>query len=49
MAKARTRKPSSGVIQVRHPSEETGELKFVGGSASDAFNTILASQVTTTL
>src|SRR4051812_12683686 len=39
----------SGVIQVRHPSEETGELKFLGSSASDAFNTILAHQVTTTL
>src|SRR3954468_4885664 len=49
MSKARTRKPSSGVIQVRHPSEETGDLKFLGGSASDAFNTILAHQVTTTL
>src|SRR3954447_16784936 len=45
----KARKPSSGVIQVRHPSEETGELKFVGGSASDDFNTILAHQVTTTL
>src|SRR4051794_27064243 len=45
----KARKPSSGVIQVRHPSEETGELKFLGGSASDAFNTILAHQVTTTL
>src|SRR3954463_3367992 len=44
----KARKPSS-VIQVRHPSEETGELRFVGGSASDDFNTILAHQVTTTL
>ena len=42
-------KPSSGVMQVRHPSEETGELRFLGGSASDAFNTVLAHQVTTTL
>src|SRR3954468_4278508 len=49
MSKARTPKPSSGVIQVRHPSEQTGDLKFLGGSASDDFNTILAHQVTTTL
>src|SRR3954471_24297905 len=49
MSKARTRKPPAGVIQVRHPSEETGDLKFLGGSASDDFNTILAHQVTTTL
>src|SRR3954470_2644962 len=45
----KARKPPSGVIQVRHPSDETGELKFLGGSASDDFNTILAHQVTTTL
>jgi hypothetical protein len=45
----KARKPSSGVIQVRHPSDETGELRFLGGSASDDFNTILAHQVTTTL
>src|SRR5918911_3795573 len=45
----KARKPSAGVIQVRHPSQETGDLKFLGGSASDAFNTILAHQVTTTL
>src|SRR5215217_754510 len=49
MPKARTRKPSSGVIQVRHPSEQTGDLRFLGGSASDAFNTILANQVTNAL
>src|SRR4051794_39696391 len=49
MSKVRTRKPPAGVIQVRHPSEETGELRFLGGSASDDFNTILAHQVTTTL
>src|SRR4051812_28475996 len=49
MPKARTRKPSSGVIQVRHPSQETGELRFVGGSASEGFNTILANQVTNAL
>ena len=42
-------KPSSGVIQVRHPSQETGDLKFLGGSASDAFNTVLANQVTNAL
>jgi len=41
--------PSPGVIQVRHPSEETGELRFLGGSASDDFNTVLAHQVTTIL
>src|SRR4051794_258938 len=45
----RARKPSSGVIQVRHPSEEAGQLSFLGGSASDAFNTILANQVTNAL
>src|SRR3954462_14632164 len=45
----KARKPPSDVIQIRHPSDETGELKFLGGSASDTFNTILASQVTTTL
>src|SRR3954453_13957236 len=44
----KARKPSS-VIQVRHPSEETGDLKFLGGSASDAFTTILATQVTNAL
>src|SRR4051794_32619899 len=44
----KARKPSS-VIQVRHPSEETGDLKFLGGSASDGFNTILANQVTNAL
>ena len=49
MPKARTPKPPSGVIQVRHPSEETGDLRFLGGSASDAFNTILANQVTNAL
>jgi hypothetical protein len=49
MPKARTPKPPSGVIQVRHPSDETGELRFVGGSASDDFNTILANQVTNAL
>jgi hypothetical protein len=47
--KARTPKPPSGVIQVRHPNEETGDLRFLGGSASDAFNTILANQVTNAL
>src|SRR3954453_2201655 len=46
---SKARKPSSGVIQVRHPSQETGELKFLGGSASDDFNTILANQVTNAL
>src|SRR3954451_2853283 len=45
----KAKKPTSGVIQVRHPSEETGDLRFVGGSASDAFNTILANQVTNAL
>ena len=49
MPKACTRKPSPGVIQVRHPSEQTGDLRFLGGSASDAFNTILANQVTNAL
>src|SRR5215213_10755978 len=49
MPKARTPKPSSSVIQVRHPSDETGDLKFLGGSASDDFNTILANQVTNAL
>src|SRR3954451_24353046 len=45
----KAKKPTSGVIQVRHPSEETGDLKFLGGSASDDFNTILANQVTNAL
>jgi len=45
----KARKPSSGVIQVRHPSEQTGDLRFLGGSASDDFNTILANQVTNAL
>src|SRR3954470_17983949 len=30
----KARKPSSGVVQVCHPSEETGDLRFLGGSAS---------------
>src|SRR4051812_10662057 len=45
----KARKPPSDVIQVRHPSDETGELRFLGGSASDDFNTILANQVTNAL
>jgi hypothetical protein len=33
------------MIRAKHPSQEKGELKQLGGSASDDFNTILANQV----
>src|SRR4051794_20643801 len=33
------------MIRAKHPSQEKGELKQWGGSASDDFNTILANQV----
>src|SRR4051794_24431159 len=46
-AKAKKRPPV--VIEAKHPSQERGELKHLGGSVSDNFNAILANQVVQTL
>ena len=37
-------KPAPDVVEARHLSREKGELKYLGGSASDAFNNVLANQ-----
>ena len=41
----KTNKRAPDVVDARHPSREKGDLKYLGGSASDAFNNVLANQV----
>jgi hypothetical protein len=36
-------------MEARHPSQEKGELKLIGGSHSDDFNSVLANQAVQTL
>src|SRR5215213_10879394 len=45
----KAKKPAPVVIEAKHPSQEEGRLKLLGGSASDAFNNTLANQVIKTL
>src|SRR3954447_18136634 len=44
-----SKKAAPVVIQAKHPSQEKGELKDLGGSASDTFNNTLANQLARTL
>jgi hypothetical protein len=41
----KSRNSASAVIEAKHPSQEKGELRSIGGSVSDDFNTILANHV----
>ncbi len=47
MTRAKKTKPTT--LQVRHPSHEKGELQYVGGSRSDAFNNVLIRQALNSL
>jgi hypothetical protein len=41
----KAKRPAPLAIQAKHPSQEKGELKHLGGSASDIFNNTLANQL----
>src|SRR3954447_12754319 len=41
----KAKRPTPLVIEAKHPSQEKGELKDLGGSASDIFNNTLANQL----
>jgi hypothetical protein len=43
------KKPSPETVTIAPPSEQTGKLKDLGGSASDDFNNVLANQIANAL
>jgi hypothetical protein len=46
---SKAKKTTPTTLEVRHPSHEKGELQYVGGSRSDAFNNVLIRQALNSL